>query len=707
MAMYEVDINGQKYNVNADSEEQLPEIISQISSSSNAESNPTKKQEDLQPSNADMQDNKYNVVADVQQEPVSFKDEYTTSLPSMLKSQIDKVYDANANLLNESLSKYPEQKTSIQLKIEQNELARRDAYIKAEDEESRRQTISKAEQSGDAEKVSAPKRFSANFVYSLNKARENITLPVLESLGFTEDAIALKDTIDKSTQALDEINKKYREIYGSDVWDVSGTIGGLPLDIAATVAGGTKNIPSALYEAGATYAKTGDVAEATTAGIATVIGGNLADKLFSLGSKIKYSKDIAKLEDKDPIAASKLKGALSTMEEAGIDVVDGEGMRKIMDRVDLTKSPEEINKTILENVGRLDAVAYGKVKKLYDEADNLAKQTDTVSFDNKLINQLEAISKGTKKEKKAIKEIRAATDLKNMSTSKEFNAYDLEGILMTLKELQRSPSVSTGSKIYGEAIDKISEMQKKLGGDDIYGAARDQYKQYKTMFTGEITGQGYKTGKKISEAIESKDPYYTASKLVGERFKANSVDAIINIGVPQRVRKQMVKDVLMKDILPEEYGSAKGINTMISRFNNADQNGLKKMLGKEYETFSKDINALELIQTTLNGADIDNKLKKSIGSFTTAALMMKAAPFSAARTMAREGKNITTAIAFKKEGERIRNHIKRIPDRTLQNKLLRTFNMITIGVSRDNLNKSFEQDIENTYPKIGEMVQYK
>jgi len=627
--------------------------------------------------------------------PEDVKATYEGKIDSSTKSNIDKMYDMNSQAIDKSLEANPEMKYIAEAKKAENELKRKQEYDKAYKEQKAVERLDEAKATGEAEKVDVGSRVKATADEMIFGIWENLYAPALDKLGESEAANKLRAKAEEAKKTLAEVNSLYKDIHSEDAINIAGGVTELVPNIAGGLAAGGKTLAEAGVEAGITYAKTGDVKEAATVGLIDLVGGKIADTVFSQVPKKWFSDDIEALPYDEK---KRVKDGLNAMVDAGVDKLDETGRRELLKEINFTKPKEEISKEIRDRLTVMRDAKQMEVDDAYKAADEIAKQSkDTpvkISEINQMLNEKNILK--DKKVGNAVKEIQSAIKAARTASGKtDLNAFEIESIISTLKANQRGAE-GKGVAAYGEAIDYFTNKQKELVGD-IYEKPRELSKEFKTRFKGTIDQKGVDTGKVISTSLKKEKTYGEARNLVGENFDANKVDDLLDYKIPQDVRTDMVKDVLLGDTPLEDIDTKDAVVGVLSRWNNADKTGLKKMLGKEYGKVSKQMYALELIQNTMSVASEDKKVLKSVADFALNASMLKISPLFAYKGMVHEGKNIATAIAFKKTATNVKSNIKNIKDRKVQNALMRGVNIILASTIAD---KAFEDN--NTVNQYGD-----
>lgn len=622
------------------------------------------------------------------------KPSYEGKIEASTKTQIDKMYDMNSQAIDKIAEENPEMKFIAESKKAENELKRKEAYTKAYTEQKKLEKLDEAKTTGELESVSPTQRATKAAQNVSMQVANNLVAPILNKVGGTELAASIEAEAKIAQESLAKIEATYKSIYGEDAMNIAGGVAEAVPNLAGGAIARGKTLVEAPIEAGIEYAKTGDVKQAALAGLIDAGLGKVADVLLPQEAKKVFSKDI---EDLPYDTKIKVKDSLEAAYDAGVQRLDAEGRNKILSSIDFTKSSKEVSAEIRDRLSMLKEAKKLEVDTAYETAHTAAKQTADVPVQLSEINKM-IMDKNILKDKnvgKAINDIKGVINAARKSTGKtDLNAYDMEGILSTLKANQRSAD-GRGAAAYGEAIDYFTTKQKSLVGD-LYEQPRAMSKEFNTRFKGTIDAKGVDTGKIVSTSLEKEKTYGEARNLVGETFDANKVDDLLDYKIPENVRVDMVKDVLVGDTPLDEIDTEDAVIGIVSRWKNADKTGLKNMLGKDYNKVAKQIGALDLIQNTMSIAQADKKVLKSVADFALNASMLKISPLFAYKGMVHEGKNIATAIAFKKRATELKTSLKYVKDRKVANSILRGLNVVLASTAAE---KAFDKEGVETYPK--------
>lgn len=629
------------------------------------------------------------------------------------KSSIEAIDNAIINL--DSLNVDDSTKDLLLKKYEQAKItAEEDKINKIREENKYQQDLFKNKSS----KVpSVGERALAGAVGSIGGISKNVLAPMAELVGLDNVASFYRDMGDISQDDAKRVEDEFKKQYGEDTWNVAQTFGEAVPDLVVSYINSARKIPQAIGEASVTYAKTGDVKQAAVVGVSTLAGSAIIDKVFSLGAKqvaTKFGKDIEKL----PIDERRnVEAGLKALDESNIDSLDEQARREIINKLDLTKSTEEIGAKVRAELNSLKDKADKAQKQEYKIADEIAKQTEKAKISSDFIKELKSQSKNTDKENTAIRQVKLILGLnkkkgkkgsgdvsdleklfeggdlsksKSKANEKGYNAFELEGKLITLKQLQRSPKAESGKHIYTKAIEKLQSLQDDVG-EGIYDKARQMNKEYKAKFQGSIPDEGVVAGSKIAKVIDEKTKRNLGKKILTKSVDSETSKDLVNINLSQASRNDLAKDILSDGLDKDILDTRSNVNKIVSNWNNADQGALKTLLGKtQFDKMNQDMKALELIQNTMDLAD--DQLGKNIINFASNAMLAKISPVYAAKGVIYEGRQIATKIAFKKQREAIQKRIKDIPDRTTRNRISKAFNNAMMSIAGSKLFEAFEEE---------------
>jgi hypothetical protein len=521
-------------------------------------------------------------------------------------------------------------------------------------------------------------------------ARINLFAPLAEYMGMENEAKSLREEGGEQIETAKRVEKKFKETYGEDKWNVAQALGEYAPDAVMSFLMGAKNIPQAIGEAGITYARTGDVKTAIGAGVASFFGGKIADKLFEVGVKgvkTSFGKEIDNLpvDERD-----NMNKALDALDELGIDSLDEQARKDVLKDIDFAKGSEEITSKVKDELINLKDEYKGKVDDAYIQAKKVAKESGTskikISDLKKMLSENDILIAG--KNKKALKNISDYfKDFKD-----ETSADGIEVLLSNLKAAQRESK--SGTIVYGKAIEYLQKKQSELVGD-IYKEPRELSRQYNRIFEGKIKGEGASGGKAIKEVLEDDIVFNIGSSILKNGINPDIARDLKRINLSETAKKDMVKDVLTKGLDTEDLANKDNVKKILSRWNQSDKNGLKELLGSGYKPMEERMKALEVIQNTLETSPVKEGLGKNIINFITNASLVKISPVYAYKGMAYEGREIATKMAFRKQQKVIRERIKEIPDQGVRNKLLKAFNSSMIGFTSAELDKMFKEEQED------------
>ena len=518
------------------------------------------------------------------------------------------------------------------------------------------------------------------------QARVNMLSPLAEFLGMEETAKELKIEGETQIEAGKKIEEEYKKKYGEDRWNIAQSVGEYAPDAVMSVLMGAKNIPSAIGESAVTYARTGDIKTSAVAGVTSLIGNKIINDLFDVGTKAvktKFGKEIAELTVDEQKNVNK---AFDALDDMNITSLDAEAREKVIAKLDLTKSTEDISSAVKKELKGIAKTEYSKVKDAYDVADDIASKSGrktlnlleirNIAKDNKIIID--------KKQSKAIKSVFELVD-------NEANGLEMESVLKKLKELNRAKKHKTGSNdpVYNIAIDYVQGMQDEVL-DGAYDEARNLSRIYNTKFKGVIEGEGSDLGREITEASVKDVRFNLGSRLLGDKIDPELAKDIKNLNLSTNAKEDLVKDVLTRGLDKDEIATKDSVNTIITNWNKSDKNGLKQLLGKKYNTVDREMKALEVIQNTLDESPEDLSIKKNVINFLANASMVKISPVYAGKGIIYEGRNIATKVAFKKQKDVIKKRILEIPDSKVRDKIARAFYQATIGFTSSELDKMFK-----------------
>ena len=251
-----------------------------------------------------------------------------------------------------------------ELLLVKNEQARLDKIEEAKKVEQDK----KAEEEG----ITATSRLGVGLGEFQGQLLVNVLAPMASAIGMEDAAKEMTDAGRVPIETGKAVEKKFKEIYGDDAWNVAQTIGNLAPEAINAVLGIGKNAFQATVGGGLEYARTGSVYEAGKTGLIDFFGGKIADRIFKTGNLSKFGDDIQNLP---PDKRDSVNSAIDAMEEAGIDKIDEEARRKILSKIDFSKPSAEVSENLIAEIKVLRDNAYSRVKDAYSTA-NAAVDTN-------------------------------------------------------------------------------------------------------------------------------------------------------------------------------------------------------------------------------------------------------------------------------------------------------------------------------------------
>jgi hypothetical protein len=488
------------------------------------------------------------------------------------------------------------------------------------------------------------------------------------------------------------VEKKFKEIYGDEAWNIAQSVGNLTPEIATAVLAAGRNITQATVGTGLEYARTGNPWEAGKTGIIDLFGGAIADRIFKLGKLSKFGEDINNLPpDKRDFAND----AIDAMERAGIDKIDEQGRIKILSKIDFSKPSSEVSENLIKEMGDLKDEALAGVEEAYNLANKAVDKTikiqiPTFGRNNSLFDDMILDEKA----ELAIKDINKKIFEK--SRSGNLDATQIEALT---RSIDGYSTKGGGVKIKGIIKAELRKMQEGIlpdGQKGVYSKAREKFIEYGTVYTSRIQGKGGELGKSIEDILKEDTTYRIASKILKDGIDSNRAKALNDMGLSKVNKADALKDVLTRKLDNENLADYDGLPTIIGRYKGADKDGVKELLGDGYKKFDGMMKALEMIDNTLKEAPIDEALAKNIWNFVSNAAMVQVSPLYGYKGMVYEGKEIGSKIMFRKAAIELKSRVnKYAKSKAVANKLTKAINM-SIASSEANFSESKEKE---TYPK--------
>ena len=419
------------------------------------------------------------------------------------------------------------------------------------------------------------------------------------------------------------------------------------------------------------FAKTGDIGEAvTSAGVAaglTLAGGKLAEKFFPAGGKVPtdFAKKIGTLGDDDAIALNKV---LDNLDANDIKRMDENARDKLInDVMSGKKATEEIAVDVRNALAKQKDEAKSAVDLAYKEANKIASETEAVPT-NQVWADAMMVNKRTKPEKDAIKQI------KELVKGKNLNAEDMETVLSDMKALQRS-STAGGKNVYGVAIESLSKMQKSIGGDDIYGTARQMSKDFKRDYLGTIKGEGVVGGKQVANVLDNQYSANIGEQLIGKNIDQNKIGKAVE-GLSESNKMQVVQDLLSKDVA--DITTPDGVMQMVKNYNKIDPKGLETLIGKKAsDKLRLNVDSIATVEAAILKANkADATIGQEILDIATAASMVHLSPFLAAKSTAHGIKKIITKKTLSKQRGQLIARVKTIKDQELKRNMTKAITVL-------------------------------
>ena len=154
-----------------------------------------------------------------------------------------------------------------ELLLVKNEQARLDKIEEAKKVEQDK----KAEEEG----ITATSRLGVGLGEFQGQLLVNVLAPMASAIGMEDAAKEMTDAGRVPIETGKAVEKKFKEIYGDDAWNVAQTIGNLAPEAINAVLGIGKNAFQATVGGGLEYARTGSVYEAGKTGLIDFFGGKI------------------------------------------------------------------------------------------------------------------------------------------------------------------------------------------------------------------------------------------------------------------------------------------------------------------------------------------------------------------------------------------------------------------------------------------------
>ena len=541
----------------------------------------------------------------------------------------------------------------------------------------------------DEETLSTGNRVLAGIGGFQGQLRENVLAPLAKFFGADEEAKNIKSDGLRQQVISDRIAEEYTKKYGEDAWNIAQTTGELVPELAVAIASGAKNSVQAVAEAGVTYAKTGSVGEAITAGGLSFVGGRLIDKIMGVGvkgTKTAFGKEIDKLETDQKEA---IINTLDVLESNGIDEMGEAGRKKLIEKIDFTKSTEQISTQVKTELKALEA----KSKKVYDDsysrASKIAETTDSADVSD----ILESLKRGRGGKGKVDVPTKKGADTdaydayskakKVLTSNSTPNAQEIEDSIRLLKSHQRE-ATGTTKHYFDTAIDGLQKKQDELleGIDkpNLYKESRELWKQHQREFTGSIDGKG--SGAKIKDTLTNDKGFNIATDILSNGLTADTAQDLAKAGLSKQVRSDMVKDMMTKGIDVEDIGRLDVMDKVLTKWKSFDKDGLKAMLGNNYKKVKSEMEALSNLQDTVKFLSKNNKgegYAKDLENLATYSALSGISPFFAGKGVITTVKRMMTKSQAKNTKGKLMKRFKEVKDAGLRNRLIKSLSSVTIG----------------------------
>ena len=370
-----------------------------------------------------------------------------------------------------------------------------------------------------------------------------------------------------------------------------------------------------------------------------------------------------------------------------------EARERIISKIGIDVDDKTVNQKVIKSLGEELKRSKDEYTKAYEDAYVIAKDAGTSDIGDVIkdivtnkYGDRDAPLKGDKEAENAYKKI-----VSLIGKNKVVDANQMEKMLTVLKDQGRAAEGST-SLYYQRAVDAISKKQEELlknaGIDGVYNGARELWTKHKLDFEGEVFGgqlpTGATAGKAIDTALKSQDNFGLTKKLLGTNIDPNVAEGLLTKISPLE-RRDMVFNYMIDGVNgTKDLGSPENVSKFVSNWRAArTDKGLEMMLGKEeFNRVNKLVNALDFTNQAIKGASKEDlSIAKDALEMTAAIAAAKISPYAAVHVSINKAKSILDKKLLKQEGGLIIERIKKIKDKQLQNKLMKTMSQIMIAGS--------------------------
>lgn len=673
MALYEIQVDGQSYEVDAENENQLADIAASISSDLN------KTQQDSNNSAESIDSN-----TTLPQEAKSATTEEGNIPTEDTAKPVDSdaaLYDFSKYYSDEQAISDIENHTQKSLKILQ------DKANKATSEEEKLAIM---------EKVMLIKKSAKDSLAQFEKKPDSLlgtvgsqAYSMLSELGLTtaqatnfitrnindlssvvSDYVSSKflSESEKEQQKLDEEvygkkqEQKYQGILASEEKELKkitemraaegkGTVGSFLGENIYDFVGGFLSKPAkvVLAEAGLSTIRHNDIASedvpvlkkiasiSTDTGLA-LMGATILNKLLPNTQKAELADAVLKI--KDPVERKSMQETVDILDRLKIETLDDNARLKIVNEIKngSLKTQEEVSTMIREEVAKAKEVAYKAKEEAYNESKSEAMQSNKFNYMDK--NALDRFSNFAKDRdigwnvsddtRKILSKFR-----KDLQSKTNGDAWDLEQLRQYYNGKKGDTTDDNIARLYGKIVDYIDNETNTLLGNKkgIFDNARDLHEEYINSFKSGATGFDASNAKVFSDMLKNQKYVGEAERIFTEKMDKNAV-----ISFKKKVTNDpkklydMTYSMLMNNV--DNPASREGVEQIISNYGRMKQDGLIEMLGREgHNKLKAKMRGAEIIKVAMDEAEkkMPSKIAQDILSIGTAALEYKFMPFVAGR----------------------------------------------------------------------------
>ena len=544
-----------------------------------------------------------------------------------------------------------------------------------------------------------------NSVLKVTKMVNQITTSGMELIGFDTLPQEMKRRINEASSVWGEevaIQKADRlKKYGEETWGVGETIGEVIPDVGVGVITAPTKIATGLSELALSSARNELFTDTEVPLMEKLqkISGDVGLAVVGMGVIQHFlpTSQLAELKEltskiKDPVERDAVAKAYRMLDHSDISSLDYNAREKILKKIvtgEVT-GEEALSKVINNEVQQAKDILSQDIAKEYDIVKEIAKTTEEVSggrlnanFES-WFNRLE-----NKDDFSTFKQEGSLEDFtKRLSERGNSNAYDLEGMISSVKREARATTDKGQEFAYNKLVGFLQEEQDKLlvksGVPGLYDKARELTVKNIETFTSKAKGEEAKTAKKLAEVLSDKNSYNVAEKLFTSNLDPNIVKGFLKATKgTEEARTAVMDSLLTKGV--ENINSKEGITNVLNNYYNLDANGRKLLLGEaNAKALDSNVKAATIIMSAIEESELDKKIRGDVMSLVGAGLTAKLTPYVSAKVALQSSRNIVTKMSkMNKERSTLYKAIAGNKLTPATRKILQGLGMITLSQRDD------------------------